>query len=443
MVKCKECGRSYKRISNSHLKCCCGLTMAEYAFKYNLPMENLVDNSEIIRKERTLEEKQSTLEKITRNKRKKSYKNLSKISFEEEQFLIGTLLGDGYFHFSPNVKIPDSTYLVIQHGIRQLDYLLWKAEHLKSLNPVFEQHFVYYDPGKRMTTRNTVNTKSYYLLGDYCKNIYLWDEALQKRRKYISDEFMEKLDLQGLAVWFMDDGNYADSEIWISTQSFTEEDNYKIVNFIKKKWKISFKVIPAYIKGQFTIRTESVRDAKSFCSLIEPFIFYKMKYKIVRDPLLQKAVVRKKLSFDAAHFLEDHPGKCKNLHGGRYDIWVSVEDYIDPDTGMVIDFTYLKEVVKTYIVDRLDHNCINMEVPELRWRSTTELISIWVWSVLIEFIPGLREIEIYETPDSSCMYRGPSLEDMKYHKESIDFYLKYFQNMNRMKMNWVGWKRFL
>ena len=108
----------------------------------------------------------------------------------------------------------------------------------------------------------------------------------------------------------------------------------------------------------------------------------------------EQALVVKELVFDSAHFITDHPDKCVNLHGGRYTMNVKVKDQIDPLTGFVLDYGYLKRIAKQKIVEQLDHHNLNYVSAELSWRSSTELLSIFIWERLIEYLPGLTELQI-------------------------------------------------
>ena len=127
-------------------------------------------------------------------------------------------------------------------------------------------------------------------------------------------------------------------------------------------------------------------------------------------PDTPEVTVSKEVVFDSAHFLTDHPAKCSNLHGGRYVLHVKVRGQIDPITGCVLDYGYLKRVVNTRVVERFDHHTLNYAGPELAWRSTTELLSVYIWEQLIDFLPELIELTLYETPQSWCQYSGPDLE---------------------------------
>lgn len=70
--------------------------------------------------------------------------------------------------------------------------------------------------------------------------------------------------------------------------------------------------------------------------------------------------VTKIFTFDMAHALHGYDGPCKNIHGHTYTLSVTIkgkvrQDDTDPENGMVLDFSYLKKVVKEMILDVFDH----------------------------------------------------------------------------------------
>jgi len=68
-----------------------------------------------------------------------------------------------------------------------------------------------------------------------------------------------------------------------------------------------------------------------------------------------------------AHALYGYDGKCKHIHGHSYKLDVCVigepiQDTTNPKFGMVIDFGDLKHIVKSEIVDVMDHaTMLNVE----------------------------------------------------------------------------------
>ena len=113
-----------------------------------------------------------------------------------------------------------------------------------------------------------------------------------------------------------------------------------------------------------------------------------------------KMLVCKKVSFDAAHYLPNYPGKCKNLHGHTWILEVEVCGPVDVESGMVIDFAKLKKDVNDSIIDILDHTLLNDTIGN----PTCELLLEWIWDVLSN-IYVLSRLRLWETPDSYAELR--------------------------------------
>ena len=70
-----------------------------------------------------------------------------------------------------------------------------------------------------------------------------------------------------------------------------------------------------------------------------------------------------KLEFDAGHRIPSHKSVCKNLHGHRYCIEVTIKGDVNLEKtnsnfGMVLDFKDAKDLIKKSIVDEWDHSFI-------------------------------------------------------------------------------------
>lgn len=70
--------------------------------------------------------------------------------------------------------------------------------------------------------------------------------------------------------------------------------------------------------------------------------------------------ITKIFSFETAHVLYNYDGKCKNMHGHSYKLFVTVkgrpiQDTENPKNGMVVDFGHIKEIVNSGITDVWDH----------------------------------------------------------------------------------------
>ena len=64
------------------------------------------------------------------------------------------------------------------------------------------------------------------------------------------------------------------------------------------------------------------------------------------------------LSFDSAHRIIGHRGKCKMLHGHRYTAELTFKTETLDEMGMVIDFGIIKEKLKVWLDENWDHNTI-------------------------------------------------------------------------------------
>lgn len=75
---------------------------------------------------------------------------------------------------------------------------------------------------------------------------------------------------------------------------------------------------------------------------------------------MNKVRVTKSFNFETAHALYGYDGKCKNIHGHSYKLFVTVkgipnQDADNPKFGMVIDFGDIKKIVKSEVIDLFDH----------------------------------------------------------------------------------------
>jgi 6-pyruvoyltetrahydropterin/6-carboxytetrahydropterin synthase len=113
-------------------------------------------------------------------------------------------------------------------------------------------------------------------------------------------------------------------------------------------------------------------------------------------------LVSRKFHFDAAHWLPDYIGKCQHLHGHRWTVEVGIYGEVGQASGMVIDFSVLKEIVQNTIIDKLDHSCLNDILPN----PTAENLAIYISNKLRPSIDSLSAnfrltyIKVGETEDS-------------------------------------------
>ncbi len=104
-------------------------------------------------------------------------------------------------------------------------------------------------------------------------------------------------------------------------------------------------------------------------------------------------------------------GKCSNpnWHGHNYELFVTVKGEPDPETGFLVDLKVLKHIIQTIIIDKLDHQNINLDVDFMKNKmASTEILAIEIWNQLIPHIEGstLHSIKLYETQNNFVEYFG-------------------------------------
>lgn len=128
-------------------------------------------------------------------------------------------------------------------------------------------------------------------------------------------------------------------------------------------------------------------------------------------------------SFDAAHFLKDYQGKCKNIHGHRWRVVVQVnatsllED--KQNQGMVADFKDVKKALNQ-LLNTFDHTLIyekdslkpalkkllqeeDFALREVPFRPTAENFSRFFYEELKKSM-NITQVSVYETPNNCATY---------------------------------------
>ncbi|MEK7879495.1 MAG: 6-carboxytetrahydropterin synthase QueD [candidate division NC10 bacterium] len=133
-------------------------------------------------------------------------------------------------------------------------------------------------------------------------------------------------------------------------------------------------------------------------------------------------------TFDAAHRILGHSGKCAYLHGHAYRLEVAVSAAELDALGMVIDFDDLRALVKKAVLDRWDHATLlwkedplgpaiisaQADAPEkvvaLDGQPTAEVLTRLAFAAIREALPAgitLERVAVWESPGcGSALSRG-------------------------------------
>lgn len=111
--------------------------------------------------------------------------------------------------------------------------------------------------------------------------------------------------------------------------------------------------------------------------------------------------ITKIFRFAAGHHLPGHTRLCQYSHGHEWKLEVTVTDYVNPVTNMVIDFSDLKAIVNKNIIDILDHNYIN----DIIWNPTAENLCAWIFEELIASgLSNVSRVKLWEAADSFAVF---------------------------------------
>ena len=132
--------------------------------------------------------------------------------------------------------------------------------------------------------------------------------------------------------------------------------------------------------------------------------------------------VTRRLHFSSAHRLGrsdwSHAentrifGQCAspNWHGHNYELDVTVEGELDPETGFVMDLKDLKSRVQERVIADLDHRNLNLDVEWMKGiNPTTEQLVVAIWGRLEGAMPAgatLERLVLWETPRNYVEYTG-------------------------------------
>ena len=105
-------------------------------------------------------------------------------------------------------------------------------------------------------------------------------------------------------------------------------------------------------------------------------------------------------------------GKCANAnwHGHNFELFVTIKGQPDPETGFIFDAKKLSAIVRARIVDKVDHQNLNLDVPFMQGKiCSIENFVTAIWKELEPALPAqvaLHCLKLIETPRIYVEYYG-------------------------------------
>jgi|GEM_PF-5179895 len=153
------------------------------------------------------------------------------LSERQQQIILGTVLGDGSVGFVCNRRTGVRTNARLrtrQSTKRQLEYARWKHAALEPLSSKL-QIKVNHGYGQEVAVFNTL---SHPFILEAGNQVY-------RPQKSINRPYLDRLDVLGFAVWWMDDG----STTSLSTHAFTVQENQIIIDWLWDRWEITASIM--------------------------------------------------------------------------------------------------------------------------------------------------------------------------------------------------------
>lgn len=139
--------------------------------------------------------------------------------------------------------------------------------------------------------------------------------------------------------------------------------------------------------------------------------------------------IARTFSLEMAHVLENHPGKCRNIHGHSYVMEVELSGALckqkgHPAEGMLMDYKDLKTLVHQEILEPFDHALLVHKEAALApvvsqsafgktllldFRPTCENLTAHFAQKIVKILPDgvmLYRLRLYETAQSYAQWHG-------------------------------------
>ena len=142
----------------------------------------------------------------------------------------------------------------------------------------------------------------------------------------------------------------------------------------------------------------------------------------------------KEFSFESAHALWGYDGKCREVHGHSYRLFVTIKgepitDESDPKLGMVMDFGELKAIVAHEITDRLDHSFVMRRTPEAEALAAS-MESQFTNVILVDYQPTCENmLADFAARLQQTLPSGVELHSLRLH-ETATSYAEWYKEDN-------------
>jgi len=194
---------------------------------------------------------------------------VEELTQRQKDIIVGTILGDGYLEVQGK-----TARLQLKQSEKKKEYVFWLYQELQNLCKS--------EPKQRK------DNQQWYVSTRYRQDLFrLRQKFYRNGAKIIPREINQMLRSPlSVAVWFMDDGtldwrlknHYA---FLLTTNCFTNEDNQRLVEILKKNFGVDAAVHLAFSRRRRYPRIYiGAKGRDRFYKIVQPFILSCFRYKL-------------------------------------------------------------------------------------------------------------------------------------------------------------------
>lgn len=177
----------------------------------------------------------------------------------QRELLIGSLLGDGHLR-----KHGKKVVFEFSQSPKRKFYVEWKHRILGEL----ACPKIYHHRNEREYYK--LVTKTHPELDELYRDFY------RNERKTVPERIGKMLTPFALAVWFMDDGSKSKNAIYLNTQAFSVEEQFRLIKALRK-FHLIFNLNR---DGEYHRLRLLKRHNRRFLELVKPYILPEFEYKL-------------------------------------------------------------------------------------------------------------------------------------------------------------------
>tara|TARA_S200000501_G_C20822862_1_gene743664 strand:+ start:753 stop:1208 length:456 start_codon:yes stop_codon:yes gene_type:complete len=148
--------------------------------------------------------------------------------------------------------------------------------------------------------------------------------------------------------------------------------------------------------------------------------------------------ITRKFEFDAGHRIPDHKSLCKNLHGHRYQLEITLKGSIIEndgcsENGMLMDFSDIKLITKKNLIDIWDHSFIVYE-KDFEVKNFLETIKNHR-TVVVNKIPTVENLAKFAFEILKPLFRSRYGNNLKLHRLKLNETPNCWAEINESEFN--------